>query len=106
MSNLHMMKNPWAVVKTTVQCQHCSKVYSAQKINCFDIRLWPEGREVLDQGEFFHPVCPQCGAQAEISYPSRYIDRELGIAAVLTPGIENQDTCLYTTNAQPPDGKG
>ena len=92
MSNLHMMKNPWAVVKTTVQCQHCSNVYPAQKINCFDIRLWPEGREVLDQGEFFHPVCPQCGAQAEISYPSRYIDRELGIAAVLTPGIENQDT--------------
>lgn len=87
-----MMKNPWAVSKTTVQCQRCSHIYLAQRINCVDTLLWPEGREVLEEGGFFHPVCPQCQAQAEVSYPSRYIDKELGCAAVLIPGIENQDT--------------
>lgn len=90
MNTLHMMKNPWAVGKTTVQCQCCNNVYPAQRINCFDTLLWPEGRKVLDEGEFFHPVCPQCQTQAEICYPSRYIDKELGCAAVLVPGIENQ----------------
>ncbi len=92
MNTLHMMKNPWAVSKTSVQCQHCNNVYLAQRINCFDTLLWPEGRTVLDEEEFFHPVCPQCQTRAEISYPGRYIDKELGIAAVLVPGIENQDT--------------
>lgn len=92
MNTLHMMKNPWAESKTTVQCQHCGNVYPARRINCFDTLLWPEARNVLDEGEFFHPVCPQCQTYAEICYPSRYIDKELGIAAVLVPGIENQDT--------------
>lgn len=90
-----MMKNPWAVGRTTVQCQRCNSIYPAQRINCFDTYIWPEGRKVLDEGEFFHPVCPQCGMRAEISYPGRYIDRELGIAAVLAPGIESQDTDAF-----------
>lgn len=92
MNRLHTMKNPWASGRVNVQCQHCSSVFTPQRINCIDTLLWPEGRQVLDEEEFFHPVCPQCQARADISYPSRYIDRELGIAAVLVPGIENQDT--------------
>lgn len=92
MNSLHMMKNPWAVGETTVQCQHCNHIYVVQRINCIDTLLWPEGRKVLDEEEFFHPVCPQCQTQAEISYPCRYIDKELGCAAVLVPNIENQDT--------------
>lgn len=92
MNQLHTMKNPWAVTGTTVQCRHCSNVFTAQRINCFDTLLWPEGRQVLDKGDFFRPVCPRCRTQADLGYPSRYIDKELGIAAVLVPGIENQDT--------------
>lgn len=91
MNNLHMMKNPWAEGKTTVRCQHCGNSYPARRINCIDAALWPEGRFVLDEGRFFHPVCPRCQTPAEISYPSRYIDRALGVAAVLVPDIENQD---------------
>ncbi|MDE6055488.1 MAG: CpXC domain-containing protein [Lachnospiraceae bacterium] len=91
MNKLHMTKNPWAAAQTTVQCQHCNNVFPAQRINCIDTLLWPEGRQILDEGAFFHPVCPQCQTQAEISYPSRYIDREYGIAAVLVPGIESQN---------------
>lgn len=92
MNNLHMMKNPWAEGKTNVRCQRCGSVYPARRINCIDTVLWPEGRAVLDEGRFFHPVCPQCQTTAEICYPSRYMDKELGIAAVLVPDIENQDT--------------
>ena len=92
MNQLHMMKNPEALTYTNVQCRHCNNVFTAQRINCFDTLLWPEGRQVLDQGEFFRPVCPQCKAEADLGYPSRYLDKELGIAAVLVPGIENQDT--------------
>jgi len=92
-----MMKNPWAVGKITVQCNHCSHIYPAQRINCIDTLLWPEGRKVLEEGRFFRPVCPQCKTQSEISYPSRYIDKELGCAAVLIPGIEGQDMdALFT----------
>lgn len=91
MNKLHMTPNPWAVSQTTVQCQHCGSVFTAQRINCFDTLLWPEGRQLLDGDAFFHPVCPQCQTRAEISYPSRYIDRESGIAAVLVPDIENQE---------------
>lgn len=92
MNQLHTMKNPWALSGTTAQCQHCNNVFPVQRINCFDTLLWPEGRQVLEEGDFFHPVCPQCQARADLGYPSRYIDRELGIAAVLVPGIENRDT--------------
>ncbi len=91
MNQLHTMKNPWASSGMAVQCQHCNNVFTAQRINCFDTLLWPEGRQVLDRGDFFQPVCPQCHAPADLGYPSRYLDRELGIAAVLVPGIENQD---------------
>lgn len=91
MNQLHTMKNPWASVDINIQCQHCSNVFTAQRINCFDTLLWPEGRQILDRGDFFRPVCPQCNTPADLGYPSRYIDRELGIAAVLVPGIENQD---------------
>ncbi|MDE6925766.1 MAG: CpXC domain-containing protein [Acetatifactor sp.] len=92
MNQLHTMKNPWASSSINVQCQHCNNVFTAQRINCFDTLLWPEGRQVLDEEDFFHPVCPHCRTRADLGYPSRYIDRELGIAAVLVPGIENQDT--------------
>ena len=91
MNKLHMTKNPWATTQTTVQCQHCGSVFPVQRINCIDTLLWPEGRQILDEDTFFHPVCPQCQTRAEISHPSRYIDRESGIAAVLVPDIENQD---------------
>lgn len=91
MNKLHMTKNPWAAAQTTVQCQHCGSVFAAQRINCIDTLLWAEGRQLLDEGAFFHPVCAQCQTRNEICYPSRYIDRELGIAAVLVPGIESQD---------------
>ena len=92
MNQLHTMKNPWAVSGVNVQCQHCGNVFTAQRINCFDTLLWPEGRQVLNEEAFFHSVCPQCQTRADLSYPSRYIDKELGIAAVLVPDIENQDT--------------
>ena len=92
MNQLHRMKNPWAVGNTTVQCRSCNHIFTAQMVNCFDTLIWQEAREVLDAENFFYPVCPQCGAQTEISYRSRYIDRELGIAAVLIPGVEGQDT--------------
>lgn len=92
MNQLHTMKNPWAVSGATVQCRHCNNVFTVQRINCFDTLLWPEGRQVLDKEEFFHPVCPQCQTRTDLGYPSRYIDKELGIAAVLVPGIEHQDT--------------
>ncbi len=92
MNQTNERKNPWAISAATIQCQHCGSVFTTQRINSFDILLWPEGRQVLDAGDFFHPVCPQCGAPADLGYPSRYFDRELGIAAVLVPGIENQDT--------------
>lgn len=92
LNKLHMMKNPWAVSPITVECSNCGNVFPAQRINCIDTLLWPEGRQMLDEGSFFHPICPQCQTRTEISYPSRYIDREFGIAAVLVPGIENQDT--------------
>lgn len=91
MNQLHMTKNPWASTATTVQCQHCGHVFPAERINCIDTLLWPEGRQILDENVFFLPVCPRCQTRADISYPSRYIDRELGIAAVLVPGIENQE---------------
>lgn len=91
MNQIHTMKNPWAVSDVTVQCQHCNSVFTAQRINCFDTLLWPECRQVLDEGEFFHPVCPQCQTPADLGYPSRYLDQELGIAAALVPGIEGQD---------------
>lgn len=91
MNKLHMTRNPWAASQTTIQCQHCGSVFPAQRINCIDTLVWPEGRQLLDEDAFFHPVCPQCQTRAEISYPSRYIDRESGIAAVLVPGIESQD---------------
>lgn len=91
LNQLHMMKNPWAVSQITVQCQCCNRVFPAQRINCIDTLVWPEGRHILEDGSFFLPVCPQCQTRTEISYPSRYIDRELGIAAVLVPGIENQN---------------
>lgn len=84
MNNIH-------TTKTTVKCQRCGNIYPIRKIDCFDIGDWPEGREALQDGAFFHPRCPQCGTVSEISYPSRYIDRELGVAAVLVPGIEGQD---------------
>lgn len=84
MSNIHM-------TKTTVQCQNCGNIYPIQKIDCFDMDDWPEGRETLEEGAFFHPKCPKCGTISEICYPSRYIHREYGIAAVLVPGIEAQD---------------
>ena len=92
MNQLHTMKNPWAVSSVNVQCQHCGNVFTAQRINCFDTLLWSEGRQVLDEEAFFHPLCPHCQTHADLSYSSRYIDQELGIAAVLVPGIENQDT--------------
>lgn len=86
-----MTRNPWAASQTTIQCQHCDSVFPAQRFNCIDTLVWPEGRQLLDGGAFFHPVCPQCQTQTQISYPSRYIDREYGIAAVLVPGIESED---------------
>ena len=92
LNQLHRMKNPWAVGNTTVQCHSCNHMFAAQMVNCFDTLIWQEAREVLDAENFFYPVCPQCQAQTEISYRSRYIDRELGIAAVLIPGVEGQDT--------------
>lgn len=90
LNKLHMTPNPWAAAQTTVQCQNCSQVFPVQRINCIDTLLWPEGRQILDDNAVFHPVCPHCQTRADISYPSRYIDREFGIAAVLVPGIENQ----------------
>ena len=84
MSDIH-------TTKTTVQCQRCGSIYPTRKIDCFDIGDWPEGRKMLEDGDFFHPRCPECGTISEISYPSRYIDKELGVAAVLVPGIEGQD---------------
>lgn len=81
MSDIH-------TTKTTVQCQRCGNIYPTRKIDCFDIGDWPEGRKALEEGAFFHPKCPQCGTISEISYPCRYMDRELGVAAVLVPGIE------------------
>ncbi|MCM1541297.1 MAG: CpXC domain-containing protein [Blautia sp.] len=91
MNQLHTMKNPRAVSDVTIQCQRCGNVFTARRINCFDTLLWPEGRQVLDERAFFLPSCPHCQARADLCYPSRYIDRELGIAAALVPGIENQD---------------
>ena len=85
------MKNPRATTELTVQCRHCNELFVTQCINCFDTLLWPKGRQLLNQNQFFHPVCPHCHTSTEIIYPSRYIDRELGIAAVLIPDIENQD---------------
>ncbi len=92
MNQLHTIQNPWATSELTVQCCHCNELFVAQRINCFDMLLWPEGRQILNENEFFHPVCPHCHIATEIIYPSRYIDRELGIAAVLIPDIEHQDT--------------
>lgn len=91
MNKLHMTRNPWATAQTTIQCQQCDTVFPARRVNCIDTLVWPEGRQLLEEDTFFHPVCPQCQTRAEISYPSRYIDRELGIAAVLVPDIENQN---------------
>lgn len=91
MNQLHTMKNPWAVSNVNVQCQHCGNVFTAQRFNCFDTLTWPEGRQVLEEGTFFRPVCPHCQTPADLGYPSRYLDRELGVAAALVPGIENQD---------------
>lgn len=91
MNQLHTIKNPWAWSDMSVQCPHCGNVFTAQRFNLFDTMEWPEGRQVLEKGDFFHPVCPQCHTPADLGYPSRYLDRELGIAAVLAPGIENQD---------------
>ena len=98
MNQLHWMKNPWAVGRTTVQCQNCSHIFTAQMVNCFDTLIWQEAREILDAEDFFYPVCPQCQSQTEISYPCRYIDRELGVAAVLIPGIEGQDPAEASGN--------
>lgn len=92
MNQFYPIKSPWAVSRTTVQCRNCNSIFTAEMINSIDTFLWPEGREVLDEEKFFHPVCPQCQARAEISYRSRYFDRELGVAAVLIPGIEGTDT--------------
>lgn len=92
LNQFYPIKSPWAVSRTTVQCQNCNSIFTAEMINSIDTFLWPEGREVLDEENFFHPVCPQCQARAEISYRSRYFDRELGVAAVLIPGIEGTDT--------------
>ncbi len=89
MNQLHMTKNPQATVPITVQCQHCHNIFPAQRICCIDTLLWPEGRQVLDECAFFRPVCPQCQTRAELSYPSRYIDRELGISAVLVPELNS-----------------
>ena len=54
MNNIH-------TTKTTVKCQRCGNIYPIRKIDCFDIGDWPEGREALQDGAFFHPRCPQCG---------------------------------------------
>ncbi len=91
LKEVHTMKNPRATTELTVQCRHCNELFVTQCINCFDTLLWPKGRQLLNQNQFFHPVCPHCHTSTEIIYPSRYIDRELGIAAVLIPDIENQD---------------
>ncbi len=91
LNQLHRMKNPWAVGETSVQCRNCGHIFTAQMVNCFDTLLWQEAREILDEENFFYPLCPQCQTQTEISYRSRYIDRELGIAAVMIPGAEKQD---------------
>lgn len=92
MNRSHITQNPWATSELTVQCNHCNKLFVTQQINCFDTLVWPEGRQILQENQFFHPVCPHCHTSTEILYPSRYIDQELGIAAVLIPDIECQDT--------------
>lgn len=45
-------------------------------------------------------MCPQCHTLADLGCPSRHLDPELGIAAVLVPGIESQDIdeCLSQMN--------
>ncbi|GFI23602.1 hypothetical protein IMSAGC011_02391 [Lachnospiraceae bacterium] len=91
MNQSHIINNPWATSKLTVQCDFCNKRFVTQCINCFDMLLWPDGRQILNENDFFHPVCPHCHNSTEIIYPCRYIDRELGIAAVLIPDIENQN---------------
>lgn len=91
MNQLHTMRNPWSVNGLTVQCRHCHQSFTAQRINCFDTLLWPESRQVLEELTFFRPVCPHCQGMTELLYPSRYIDAELGVTAVLVPDIENQD---------------
>ena len=86
-----MKNNPYAVSDITLCCQQCSNQFPAQRIHCIDASVWKEGRQLLDEQNFFRPVCPQCKARTELAYPSRYIDKELGISAALLPEFETAD---------------
>lgn len=70
MNKLHMTRNPWAASQTTIQCQHCGSVFPAQRINCIDTLVWPEGRQILDEDAFFHPVCPSARHEPRFLIPA------------------------------------
>lgn len=91
LNTIHMQKNPMAVREGSIQCTHCNRQFQAKLLYCIDTLNWPEGRTLLDEEKFFKNSCPYCHTYAELAYPSRYIDRELGISAAMIPGIEKQD---------------
>lgn len=90
--SIHITKNPIATSTITIQCSTCGQTFDASAINCIDTLIWPEGRQVLDEGTFFHYTCPHCQTMSDVSYSCRYIDTEQGISAVLIPGIDMQDS--------------
>ena len=91
MNTIHNPKNPMSTNNTKFTCQFCGEVSLIQRYNCFDTHESPEYRQILGKEEFYKWVCPNCHEQLDLAYPSRYIDEEEGICAVLVPNIENMD---------------
>ncbi len=73
------------------QCMQCKIISEVKEYHGLDLTKCPEGKELLLKGEFFQWRCPQCGLEADISWPCWYFDPAAGLGVALVPDMDSSE---------------
>lgn len=93
-------KIPGLIRYSKGQCAKCGTVSETREYRGLDLSKNPEGKAELLKGEFFQWRCPECGLEADASYPCWYFDPAAKLGISLVPGIDSStgDSAIQAMN--------
>lgn len=82
------------------KCMRCGTISQVREYRGLDLTRYPEGKKLLLEGEFFQWRCPQCGMEADTSWPCWYFDPAAKLGLALVPNLDSDagDGPLQTMN--------
>lgn len=82
------------------QCMQCKTISQLEQYHGLDLSRYPDGKEKLLEGGFFHWRCPKCGLEADTAWPCWYFDPEEKLGVALVPDLDSSggDGALQAMN--------